>query len=342
MINFILICLCLASNNYKVDGRMMASMSQEEDLELENQLRLMNKPPLKTIQTAFGHIVDCIDINKQLVFDNPLLKNHKIQLRSSLEHARKTLNEDQRSARSSRIEIEEDLCPIGTIPVRRTTKDDLIRIKHLSNKNGMLIAEAPGNHFAAVTLNRGANITDVYYGIKGIINVYNPTVTRKEQMSGAYLYLAKGPNSIMAGWQVYPEIHGDVKTYFFTAWDPATNNWWVRLQDKDLGYFPATLFADMTSAEEGGWYGRTMTPTYNSPSPPMGSGHFPDHTFGHACYIRNMTFQKYTREDIEPTLDLVGIYKDMPSCYEMSYTGYVDDSLRYAMQFGGPGGNCGY
>ncbi|KAK7291128.1 hypothetical protein RIF29_06035 [Crotalaria pallida] len=355
---------------------MMESISQDDDLELDNQLKLINKPPLKTIQTVFGHIVDCVDINKQLAFDNPLLKNHKIQLKPSFQHGRTTLDENQSSAT---LLIEEDLCPIGTVPIRRTTKDDLIRLKHLSNNNGMLTEEVEGSQFAAVNLN-GA---DRYYGIKGNINTYNPTVASKEQMSGAYISLAKGPS------QVYPKIQGDVQTYFFIAWenkqnqtgcynlqcpgfvqidnhfhigspitststfggqqfemsvaillDPTTNNWWVRLEDKNLGYFPSTIFSDMSYADKGGWYGRTMT-TLGNPSPPMGSGHFPDDRFGHACFIRQMTFQNETRKDIPPEMKLVGIYKDNPSCYDVKYTGYVDKSLGYAMQFGGPGGNCG-
>lgn len=32
-------------------------------------------------QTKIGDIIDCIDIYKQPAFDNPLLKNHKIQVR---------------------------------------------------------------------------------------------------------------------------------------------------------------------------------------------------------------------------------------------------------------------
>ncbi|KAK7256947.1 hypothetical protein RIF29_30563 [Crotalaria pallida] len=395
IINILLISLslCLVTNNYIVDGRM-ASISQGENLELEKQLKLINKPPTKTIQTSFGHIVDCIDINKQLAFDNPLLKNHKIQLQPSFQVARTTINEGQRSARlSSSIGIEKVSCPRGTVPARRRKKDDLIHAKQLSKITGMLTKDIPGSYGAAVKLNPGGT----YYGIKGIIDTYNPIVASKEQMTGAFIYLSNGPpdvaNSIITGWQdtdeVYPEIHGDIKTHFFIAWadkntsagcynlqcpgfvqtdksiyidspvintstydgpqfdislsiylDPTTNNWWVRLQETDLGYFPAALFSDMSSANEGGWYGKTMTVVGN-PSPPMGSGHLPDNNIRHSCYIRQMAFQDQSRGDIGPEFQLVSIYRDNPSCYDVQYDGYEDKSLGYAMLFGGPGGYCG-
>ncbi|KAK7843957.1 hypothetical protein CFP56_011808 [Quercus suber] len=65
--------------SYQVNGTR--TTSKEEELELERQLKLINKPPVKSIQTEFGSIVDCVDINKQLAFDHPLLKDHKIQER---------------------------------------------------------------------------------------------------------------------------------------------------------------------------------------------------------------------------------------------------------------------
>ncbi|XP_075645647.1 protein neprosin-like [Castanea sativa] len=65
------------SLSYRVSGARI--LTHEEDSLLEIQLKLINKPPVKSIQTEYGHIVDCIDINKQLAFDHPLLKHHKIQ-----------------------------------------------------------------------------------------------------------------------------------------------------------------------------------------------------------------------------------------------------------------------
>ncbi|CAA7061397.1 unnamed protein product [Microthlaspi erraticum] len=52
---------------------------KEEENELERLLKYINKPAIKSFQTEHGDILDCIDIQKQLAFDHPLLKNHSIQ-----------------------------------------------------------------------------------------------------------------------------------------------------------------------------------------------------------------------------------------------------------------------
>ncbi|KAL0007396.1 hypothetical protein SO802_008898, partial [Lithocarpus litseifolius] len=70
------LCFFLASS-YRASATRI--LSDPEDLALERQLKSINKLPVKSIQTEFGHIVDCIDINKQPSFDHPLLKDHKIQ-----------------------------------------------------------------------------------------------------------------------------------------------------------------------------------------------------------------------------------------------------------------------
>ncbi|KAK8690086.1 hypothetical protein V6N13_088789 [Hibiscus sabdariffa] len=49
----------------------------EENLEMERQLKVINKRPIKSFKTDYGDILDCIDIYKQHAFDHPLLKDHK-------------------------------------------------------------------------------------------------------------------------------------------------------------------------------------------------------------------------------------------------------------------------
>ncbi|KAK4341728.1 hypothetical protein RND71_040229 [Anisodus tanguticus] len=58
------------------DGVRGTKLSKQEDLELEKQLKLLNKPGIKTIKTKYGDIYDCVDFYKQRAFDHPLLKNH--------------------------------------------------------------------------------------------------------------------------------------------------------------------------------------------------------------------------------------------------------------------------
>ncbi|RHN40360.1 putative neprosin activation peptide [Medicago truncatula] len=204
MIIILLFCLCLAAKNYEVYGSM-SNFSKIEDLELEEQLKAINKPPVKSIQTEFGRIVDCIDINKQLAFDHPLLKNHKIQLKFSFQDTQTNTKSHDRSGYSKIGLDDKDLCPKGTIPVQRTTKDDLIRAKRLSNNFGTLTKFDRGSHFAGIRI-RGR----IFFGVKGNLDVYNPPVD-DHQMSSAYIYVSTGESSIPvpnhmfihAGWQVF-------------------------------------------------------------------------------------------------------------------------------------------
>ena len=49
MVIILFFCLCLATKNYEVYGSM-SNLSKIEDLELEEQLKAINKPPIKSIQ----------------------------------------------------------------------------------------------------------------------------------------------------------------------------------------------------------------------------------------------------------------------------------------------------
>ncbi|KAK1273990.1 hypothetical protein QJS04_geneDACA012541 [Acorus gramineus] len=58
------------------------TLSKEEDTKIERKLRILNKPPIKTLQID-GVTFDCIEIHKQPALDHPLLINHTIQMRPS-------------------------------------------------------------------------------------------------------------------------------------------------------------------------------------------------------------------------------------------------------------------
>ncbi|KAL0007354.1 hypothetical protein SO802_008856 [Lithocarpus litseifolius] len=159
-------------------------ISKEEELELERQLKLINKPPVKSIQTEFGHIVDCIDINKQLAFDHPLLKDHKIQERPHFSK-RTTKNAGLSRNRPSMIGLQQDACPSGTVPIRRTTKADLIAIRSMSNNIYPQTTKVPNMHRAVIQMRTTEN--HKYVGVIANINVYNPVV--KEGSSYAEIFI---------------------------------------------------------------------------------------------------------------------------------------------------------
>nr|KYP73056.1 hypothetical protein KK1_005665 [Cajanus cajan] len=378
---FFVLCLVATGASHLVHG---IQNTHKEDQELERQLKLLNKPPVKSIHTKFGYIVDCIDINKQPTFDYPLLKNHKLQKKPFHQKSRRKTNVTSSQTRSI-FGLHKVQCPTGAVPIRRITKDDLIRNKLLL-KNHVMTKEAPGYHYAQASL---TPLAGPYYGVSGQNSVYNPKVQRKDQISASHLWVQNGPihavNKITFGWQVDPQLYGgDEGTYVYARWnggcfnilcpgfvqihkgyylgalvtdtsiyggtmveynlaiyqEQRTKDWWLRMGNENIGYFPAKLFTTMFSANIVGWGGSTRTPP-GSPSPQMGSGYFPDDNFVHACYFRHVGFQNTSRQYYGPPKYTVNTYNDNPNCFGVEYYGDQKREVGYSLQFGGPGGNCG-
>lgn len=122
--------------------------------------------------------------------------------------------------------------------------------------------------------------------------------------------------------------------------DPATNHWWLKIQDEYIGYFPADLFSNMTTANKVGWGGSTNT-SVGAYSPAMGSGNFPSGNFIKTCYFRHVSYQDKYRNELGPDKRIVQTFTDNPHCYGVEYYGDFKGEVGYSLQFGGPGGDCG-
>ncbi|KAI3823164.1 hypothetical protein L1987_04596 [Smallanthus sonchifolius] len=55
--------------------------ASRQKLQVHRHLKRLNKPPVKTIESPDGDIIDCVHISHQPAFDHPFLKDHKIQMR---------------------------------------------------------------------------------------------------------------------------------------------------------------------------------------------------------------------------------------------------------------------
>ncbi|CAA7037160.1 unnamed protein product [Microthlaspi erraticum] len=194
--------------------------SEEEMIDLKRQLKAINKPALKSFKTEHGYIFDCIEMEKQLAFDHPLLKNHSIQLKpTSIPKWTSDNTTSKRSSSSLPFGQDDITCPLGTVIVKRTTLEELIPLQRLKsvgffypsskNKN----ADST-NHFAAATYKRDT------YGALGNINVWEPHVS-SDQFSYASISVARGSGnqlqSISAGWIVY-ELLNKKHSVLFTYW----------------------------------------------------------------------------------------------------------------------------
>lgn len=124
--------------------------------------------------------------------------------------------------------------------------------------------------------------------------------------------------------------------------DRNTKNWWVNIEDENVGYFPAALFNNLDAAGQVGWSGKTMTRA-GTPSPQMGSGYLPDNIFDHACYFRQVTYRDKSLSDTIPAgVGVVESSTDAPKCYGVDNHDDTNEKkiLGYNIHVGGPGGVC--
>ncbi|XP_023638826.1 uncharacterized protein LOC111830586 [Capsella rubella] len=351
--------------------------SPEEIKELEKQLNHINKPAIKSFQTEHGYILDCIDIQKQLAFDHPLLKNHSIQLKPTTIPIWIIRNNKSQNSTSLPYQQDDISCPIGTIIVKRVTIEDLIQAQRLKSLRIASISYEGNNH-----------------GAKGNINIRSPNVSH-HQYSLASMDVTGdlgGLQSISAGWIVNPGINKS-QSSVFTYWtadgsnqtgcfnlqcpgfihvsskfavgvlaqpvsiyggeqyhlevniyqDHLTRNWWFMLRDEPIGYWPRSLFKDeglANGASVVDWGGEILCLVRErSPCPTMGSGHFPQEGYKKAAYVNDIQVMIDTksRQALIPTASALKIDESDPSCYKVEKLIDVGEWSR-AIFFGGPQG----
>ncbi|MFS7951334.1 putative neprosin [Helianthus anomalus] len=185
-------------------------------------LKKINKPSVKTIQSPDGDLIDCVPSHLQPAFDHPKLKG-QIPLEPPLERPKGHNSSDETFETIQLWAESNEFCPDGTIPIRRTTKNDILRansLKRFGRKIRRVRRDAmSGGHEHAVGFVNG----DRYYGAKANMNVWSPRVTEPYEFSLSQLWVISGSfghdlNTIEAGWQVSPELYGDGYPRFFTYW----------------------------------------------------------------------------------------------------------------------------
>ncbi|KAL4304035.1 hypothetical protein GQ457_10G017740 [Hibiscus cannabinus] len=194
---------------------------------VDEKLKQLNKPAVKTIQSEDGDIIDCVDIYKQPAFDHPALKNHVIQMKPSFKLKEEKLGTTSLSSKLvvSQTWQKSGSCPDGTVPIRRIQRNDLLRAKSIgrfgrkpeeivsiSNTTNLKDGLYPSNNTTDVALptivNRSAaNLVTLgynYIGAKGDINVWNPNVAADDEFTTAQIWLKAGPGdnfeSLETGW----------------------------------------------------------------------------------------------------------------------------------------------
>ncbi|KAF7817777.1 uncharacterized protein G2W53_023232 [Senna tora] len=203
---------------------------------IQTHLRKINKPPLLSIQSPDGDVIDCVHKKRQPALDHPLLKGHKIQ---------KAPREMPRGMKMKKEEVDDDddeivwqmwhrngtRCPRGTVAIRRSSVKDVLRAKslyHFGKKpqpqphpNNLFnptssslrtdVVSGNGHEHAIAYTATGAS--SEVYGAKATINVWDPSIQVVNEFSLSQIWILSGSfdgtdlNSIEAGWQVHTYIH---------------------------------------------------------------------------------------------------------------------------------------
>ncbi|KAK6646259.1 hypothetical protein PHAVU_L002232 [Phaseolus vulgaris] len=211
---------------------------------ISRHLDKINKPPVLTIESPDGDLIDCVHKRKQLALDHPLLKNHKIQkMPTEMPRGMKVNSRSDNEEEGESMRVREDAwqmwhlngtrCPKGTVPIRRSTVHDVVRAKSLydygkkrsqlplSRRNDAPDVLSANGHEHAIAY---TGSSQEMYGAKATINVWDPSIQVMNEFSLSQLWILSGSfdgtdlNSIEAGWQVSPELYGDSRPRLFTYW----------------------------------------------------------------------------------------------------------------------------
>uniref|UniRef100_A0A9I9D9H4 Neprosin PEP catalytic domain-containing protein n=1 Tax=Cucumis melo TaxID=3656 RepID=A0A9I9D9H4_CUCME len=342
-------------------ARLSPSM---QNLEVQKHLRRLNKPPLKTIQSPDGDIIDCVHISNQPAFDHPFLKDHKIQVSTisqfctffkyffstcpevlyhlTLYQTRPTYHPeglfDENKVSEKPKEITNPInqlwhangrCPENTIPIRRTKEDDVLRASSVKRYGKKRHRAIPQPRSADPDLiNQSGHQSDAY------------------QATGCYNLLCSGfiqvNSDIAMGASISPVSGFRSSQYDISIliWkDPNEGHWWMQFgNDYVLGYWPSFLFsylADSASMIE--WGGEVVNSEADGlhTLTQMGSGHFPEEGFGKASYFRNIQVVDSSNNLKAPKG--IGTFTEQSNCYDVQ-TGSNGDWGHY-FYYGGPGRN---
>ncbi|KAH0660208.1 hypothetical protein KY289_028956 [Solanum tuberosum] len=202
---------------------------------MEKQLKLLNKPAVKTIKTIYGDIYNCVDFYKQPAFDHPLLKNHSFHPQACLLNMKPTLfrtekkSENSSTTPSSRMWLKGKGCPLGTVPIKRITKEDLIRQRSMPPPENVIFDDrwATSNNnseqkgiysssqgYKVAIARTPINPNNKFAGGGMSASIWNPHV-EGQQHSACRLKIQKEQDIIQVGWRVDPILYGNTQTRLF-------------------------------------------------------------------------------------------------------------------------------
>ncbi|KAG7542848.1 Neprosin activation peptide [Arabidopsis thaliana x Arabidopsis arenosa] len=209
-------------NNVFVEAK---SFSKFEDLEIEKRLKSINKPAVKIIKSIDGERYGCVDFFKQPAFDHPSMQNHTYHYK--MRPIWKGMRERKTNNTGFGYLWENGVgCPIGTVPIQRVTKDDLLRLDSFGDNhkprgswntttdNSNSVLHNDKHHFAVA---RSLDPTQRFNGATMELCITAPKV-KPTQFSASRLHIQIGKDFIQTGFTVNPALYKDSqpRTFVYT------------------------------------------------------------------------------------------------------------------------------
>ena len=119
-----------------------------------------------------------------------------------------------------------------------------------------------------------------------------------------------------------------------------SGNWWLKVQDEEVGYWPQSIFTYLANnATEITWGGEIYNskPGGHHTSTQMGSGHFASEGYGKASYFRNIQYMDFRGNFIDAEGAGLVPYASNPFCYNIDVKKNKNGGFGTHFYFGGPG-----
>ncbi|MFS7892312.1 putative neprosin [Helianthus anomalus] len=210
--------------NFREENENTMAGNKSKNMKLINDhLRKINKPFVKSIKSPDGDIIDCVLFHLQPAFDLPELKN-KISMMVQPELPKEDYHKTGTNPEIKQLwSLKGESCPNGTIPIKRTSAGDILKTnsipkfgKKFSRKDTQ---PTPGHEHSIGYVREGE-----FYGAKAILNVWKPNVTGLDFSLSQIWVVADVPtrpiNTIEVGWHVYPNANSDNLPRLFALWTP--------------------------------------------------------------------------------------------------------------------------
>ncbi|XP_038687461.1 uncharacterized protein LOC119986838 [Tripterygium wilfordii] len=148
-----------------------------------------------------------------------------IEMRPSSYPEGRTCKNSSTTNRSKSLWADGEGCPVGTVPIKKTTEEDLINAKLASKiydkQYKPLTQQEPGTHYAILHTNYGTGKKFNGGGMETA--TYNPRPVTGSQYSSSQLKIINGRDSMEVGWTVNPTLYKDDRVRLFIYTNAGTS-----------------------------------------------------------------------------------------------------------------------